>query len=126
MFSIINIYNLLNEILIVADERILGRIIANLILNAAQAIPKDRNGRIIVQATNSNEKIVLKISDNGTGIPADSLDKIFEPHFSTKFSGSGIGLYIVKKGVEQMGGSISCTSNSDGTVFTLIFKKVDI
>ncbi|MBC7390960.1 MAG: hypothetical protein H7329_17265 [Opitutaceae bacterium] len=112
-----------SEIVIVADERMLGRILANLILNADQAIPVDRKGNIKIQVENQEVNIILKIIDNGSGIPVEVLEKIFEPHFSTKFSGSGIGLFIVKKGIEQMGGSISCASGPEGTVFTLLFKK---
>ncbi len=112
------------ETFIMADERMLGRVLANLVLNAHQAIPADRIGNISIQSESRLENVVLKIVDNGSGIPADVLEKIFEPHFSTKFSGSGIGLFIVKKGIEQMGGTIDCASGPDGTVFTLTFRLV--
>ena len=68
--------------------------------------------------------MVLSVSDNGTGIPDEAAYKVFDPHFSTKFSGSGIGLYIAKKGIEQMGGAISFeTSPSAGTCFRISLKK---
>ena len=82
----------------VADDRMLGRILANLLLNAFQAVPSDKTPEIVMAIKDEKEQMVLSVSDNGTGIPDEVAYKVFDPHFSTKFSGSGIGLYIAKKG----------------------------
>jgi nitrogen fixation/metabolism regulation signal transduction histidine kinase len=108
----------------VADDRMLGRILANLLLNAFQAVPTDKIPEIVMAIKDEEEQLLLSVSDNGTGIPEEVAFKVFDPHFSTKFSGSGIGLYIAKKGIEQMGGAISFeTSPSAGTCFLISLKK---
>lgn len=108
----------------VADDRMLGRILANLLLNAFQAVPNDKTPEIVMAIKDEEEQLLLSVSDNGTGIPEEVAFKVFDPHFSTKFSGSGIGLYIAKKGIEQMGGAISFeTSPSAGTCFLISLKK---
>jgi two-component system, NtrC family, nitrogen regulation sensor histidine kinase NtrY len=110
--------------LVLADERMLGRILANLLLNAFQAVPSDRTPEIKIQMQEKGEFLLLSISDNGSGIPIELADKVFEPHFSTKFSGSGIGLYIARKGIEQMGGTITFeTSELSGTSFKIELRK---
>ncbi len=114
-----------NELLALADERMLGRILANLLLNAFQAVPSSEEPEIRIKIEEEAHFLQLSISDNGTGIPYDLADKVFEPHFSTKFSGSGIGLYIAKKGIEQMGGTIHFeTSEAGGTCFKIGLRKV--
>lgn len=108
-----------------ADEKMLGRILANLLLNAFQAIPTGRTPFVTLSLTLDSSTFLINLQDNGIGIPAEYSEKIFEPHFSTKFSGSGIGLYIAKKGIEQMGGDISFTSQENiGTTFSIRLKKV--
>lgn len=113
-----------NESCAVADERMLGRIVANLLLNAFQAVPTERIPAVSITVEERPEGWWLSILDNGTGIPEESRDKVFEPHFSTKFAGSGIGLYIAKKGIEQMGGSIAFdTTEGVGTSFHIQLRK---
>lgn len=110
--------------LVLADERMLGRILANLLLNAFQAVPSDQTPEIKIQMQEKGEFLLISISDNGSGIPIELADKVFEPHFSTKFSGSGIGLYIARKGIEQMGGTITFeTSELSGTTFKIELRK---
>ncbi|WP_197088548.1 sensor histidine kinase [Rufibacter radiotolerans] len=104
-----------------ADENQLVRIFNNLLLNALQAVPSSSTPQIKVKVTlESPQWVLVAVQDNGTGIPADVQSKIFVPNFSTKYSGSGIGLAVVKKGVEAIGGSIWFeTEENVGTTFFL-------
>jgi signal transduction histidine kinase len=108
------------EARVMADAGLLKRIVSNLILNACQAkrtaVPMVI--RISLELTDSAAR--LSVADNGTGIPEPLRDKIFLPHFSTKQSGSGLGLVIARQGMEQMGGKIYFESSpQQGTVFFL-------
>lgn len=102
-----------------ADEQLLGRIISNIILNGIQAVHKSREPIIAVTLEAHNLYFKVEIADNGAGIEHDLIDKIFLPHFTTKKTGSGLGLAIAKQGIEQMGGRISFTTSSVGTVFRI-------
>ncbi|GAA4316191.1 HAMP domain-containing sensor histidine kinase [Nibribacter koreensis] len=104
-----------------ADENQLIRIFNNLLLNALQAVPSGKTPAINVAVEPDNQGWVLvSIHDNGSGIPEEVQSKIFVPNFSTKYSGSGIGLAVVKKGVEAMSGSIWFeTKENVGTTFFL-------
>ena len=96
------------------------RIITNIVQNALQSVPKERNPIIGVQLSTETDKTILSITDNGDGIPDDIRDKIFEPKFTTKTSGMGLGLGIVKKIIESHKGSIEYISkNRKGTTFTI-------
>jgi signal transduction histidine kinase len=82
---------------IMGDKNHLIRVFNDLVINAIQAIPSDREGRINVAVLNQNGLAVIKkISDNGGGIPPEIRDRVFEPNFTTKTSGSGLGLAICK------------------------------
>jgi nitrogen fixation/metabolism regulation signal transduction histidine kinase len=113
-----------SEIEILADAHQLVRVFNNLLKNAIQAIPDDRKGKIQVVQTLSpnNGKVIIKVKDNGKGIPPELFNKIFSPNFSTKNSGMGLGLAITRKIVEQFSGSIDFETKLDeGTTFTLVF-----
>jgi signal transduction histidine kinase len=113
-----------SEIEILADAHQLVRVFNNLLKNAIQAIPDDRKGKIQVVLTLSpnNGKVIIKVKDNGKGIPPELFNKIFSPNFSTKNSGMGLGLAITRKIVEQFSGSIDFETKLDeGTTFTLVF-----
>jgi signal transduction histidine kinase len=101
-----------------ADPHHLGRIFTNILKNAAQAIPPDRQGLVKVDTTCDSRRIVIYFRDNGKGIPAELRDKIFSPNFSTKNSGMGLGLAISRKMAEQFGGTIDFTSTEgEGATF---------
>jgi signal transduction histidine kinase len=109
-----------------ADREELRRIYINLLKNALQAIPDDRTGRVEVATAGGGDdeagdpKAYSWIIDNGTGIPPDVQDKIFEPNFSTKTGGTGLGLAIAKKSVDELGGTIGYdTAEGEGTTFWL-------
>ncbi len=104
---------------VIGDKQLTGRILSNLIINAKQSIPKDRqpNIRIALQKAGI-DKVIIKVSDNGTGIAREIQHKVFLPNFSTKYAGSGIGLAIAKRGIEHAGGRIAFdTKEGVGTTF---------
>ena len=104
---------------VVGDEQLMGRILSNLIINAKQSVPGDRVPRIGVSLRRAGmDRLILKVSDNGTGIAREIQNKVFMPNFSTKYAGSGIGLAVAKRGIEHAGGRITFDSREDtGTTF---------
>jgi len=102
-----------------ADKTQLIRVFTNLIKNATQAIPVDRHGEIEVSLTAHNGIATISVKDNGVGIPEDQREKVFVPHFTTKSSGSGIGLAMTKSIIESVSGDIYFKSREDGpgTIF---------
>lgn len=107
------------EFTVVGDKQLMGRILSNLLINAKQSIPQDRQPTIKVSLKKvGTDKVVLKVSDNGTGIAKEIQNKVFLPNFSTKYAGSGIGLAIAKRGIEHAGGRITFdTQEGVGTTF---------
>lgn len=100
------------------DEKLMGQIVSNLIINALQSIPGDRVPKVLVNVEATGNKVVLSVKDNGTGIPEGIHSKVFLPNFSTKYYGSGIGLALARRGVESAGGSIYFETVEDiGTTF---------
>jgi two-component system sensor histidine kinase AtoS len=106
-----------DEIKIDADFELLKQCIANILINAAQAV--EINGKIEIFTEKGNHGLILKIKDNGSGIPADIQDKIFNPFFTTKTTGTGLGLAMVKRVIESHSGKISFESNVSGTLFVI-------
>ncbi len=100
------------------DKNHLIRVFNNLIINAIQAIPSDRQGEIRVALFRQNNHAVVQINDNGGGIPPEIQKRVFEPNFTTKTSGSGLGLAICRKIIEALDGTIRFeTRENDGTDF---------
>lgn len=101
-----------------ADRDQLIRIFNNLIKNAIQAIPDDREGRIEIILRVDENNATASVCDNGSGMTLEVRERIFVPRFSTKSSGMGLGLAMVKGMVEGMGGTISLETVPDqGTTF---------
>ncbi|MEN1783546.1 MAG: ATP-binding protein [Bacteroidota bacterium] len=112
------------EIVAILDRTQLIRIVTNLVKNAIQAMINVEEPRILVTVSASSDKVKIQVADNGVGIPDDFKDKIFEPKFTTKTSGMGLGLGMVRNIVENYKGTISFTSQEGkGTVFTVKFPK---
>ncbi|MFV0247871.1 MAG: sensor histidine kinase [Tenacibaculum sp.] len=107
------------------DKTQLVRIVTNLVKNATQAIKDDDTiPKIEIRTSLEDNNIKISVSDNGRGIKEDNKDLVFEPKFTTKTSGMGLGLPIVKKIIETYNGSISFSSTEGvGTVFTVILPK---
>ena len=112
------------HLLIMADREQCLRIFTNLLKNAEQSIPKNRKGQINITAYSLNKTITVTIQDNGNGISDDIKNKLFTPYFTTKSSGTGLGLAMVKSAVVSFNGSISFnTEVGKGTSFTLVFPE---
>ena len=106
------------------DRLYLTRIITNIVKNSMQAIPDTIEKKIRVSLKNEKHRFQISITDNGTGISEENKDKVFQPNFTTKSDGMGLGLSMVKKIVEDYGGKIWFeTQQNFGTVFFLEFTK---
>ncbi|TCK67718.1 phospho-acceptor domain-containing protein [Winogradskyella wandonensis] len=113
------------EVIAKFDRTQLIRVVTNLVKNGIQAIPKDsENPKIEVRVFTDDENVNITVADNGMGISEDNSLKIFEPKFTTKTSGMGLGLAMVKNIVETYGGTITFTSEyGKGTIFTVTFPR---
>lgn len=110
----------LKELQINFDRIYLVRIITNLVKNGIQAVPSDRQPKANLYLQKFKDYIVLRVSDNGIGIPPELGDKIFEPKFTTTTGGMGLGLAMVKKIVEDYNGDIRYISvKNRGTEFSI-------
>lgn len=122
-------YEQVEPLKIFADKSQLLRVITNLIQNSIEAISEDTEGKIIVHATKTDDHVVISIHDNGTGVPENIKDKIFSPYFTTKSSGTGLGLAMTKKIIEFWNGKIWFESKEkEGTTFFVqlpIIKEVE-
>jgi two-component system, NtrC family, nitrogen regulation sensor histidine kinase NtrY len=106
------------QVMINADRTHINRLFTNLIQNAIQAVPDGKEVHINIDEQIRDNKILVKITDNGMGIPEDMQSKIFTPNFTTKTSGTGLGLAMCKGIVEQARGNIWFeTKPGEGTSF---------
>jgi signal transduction histidine kinase len=111
-------FNGLSEVIIFADKEQLNSMLSNILRNAVQAIPGKRRGLINVSLSLRDQKVLIKVKDNGVGIPDELKNKLFTPNFTTKSSGMGLGLSIVKRVVETADGKIWFESEpGKGTCF---------
>ena len=107
------------EIITIMDRTQLVRIITNLVKNAIQAIPNEQDDKLIIVAVNKYEnEVKITVKDNGIGIEQENIEHIFEPKFTTKNSGMGLGLGIIKNIIENYKGTITFeTEYRKGTTF---------
>ena len=113
-----------DEVLANLDKSQLIRVLTNLVKNAVQSIPKERTPIIDVYLSNTTTHVIIKISDNGSGIDEENKLKIFEPRFTTKSSGMGLGLSIISNIIKSFGGTIEFeTKMNIGTTFTITLPK---
>lgn len=112
------------EIISKFDRTQLIRVVTNLVKNAIQASLETEKPEIIVNLSDNTDSILITISDNGIGITSENKNRVFEPKFTTKSSGMGLGLAMVKNIVETYKGNITFTSeHKKGTVFTVTLPK---
>jgi len=105
-----------------ADSNLVEQVLINLVVNAIDAVKSQKHPRISLAAHTHSGKTIIRVADNGTGMPEEVLDKIFVPFFSTKKNGSGIGLSLCKQIMMLHKSSITVQSKEgEGTVFTLQF-----
>jgi nitrogen fixation/metabolism regulation signal transduction histidine kinase len=90
------------------DRTLFSRAVTNVIENALHAMPG--TGQLTIRATAQDQSIVVEITDTGVGMDADAIARIFEPYFSTKARGTGLGLTIAKRNIELAGGTITVSS----------------
>ncbi|MFN2261085.1 MAG: PAS domain-containing sensor histidine kinase [Psychroflexus sp.] len=113
-----------DEVLIRFDRNQLIRVVTNLVKNAIQATESKNNPYIKVQVSTDENSVYISIEDNGVGISEEMQARIFEPRFTTKSSGMGLGLGMVKNIIETYKGDIKLTSEIDeGTIFTVKLPK---
>lgn len=109
---------------IFADRGHITRMVTNLVNNAGQSIPDERKGFIRIGLSPGEDDWILTIEDNGEGIPAERADKVFQPEFTTRLGGMGLGLSIVRGIVEEMRGTVSFVSElAKGSCFTVRIPK---
>ncbi len=110
--------------MVCVDRMLIGRALTNIIENALHAMPG--GGTLTVDAALApNRRVQLRVTDTGVGMDEDAMAKIFEPYFSTKAIGTGLGLTIAKRNVEANGGMISVTSErGKGTSVTMTLPSV--
>jgi two-component system nitrogen regulation sensor histidine kinase NtrY len=114
------------EVFIMGDKDQLLRTFNNLLKNAIEASSSSKDCMIYIKLRNDQKKVWIELSDNGSGIDYYLQDKIFAPNFTTKSSGTGLGLAFVKQAVENAGGTVEFKSIIDqGTTFFLSFSLAD-
>ncbi len=106
------------------DVNLIEQVLINLMVNALEAVKDRPNPRILLSAFLEQNKLVIKITDNGAGISPELIDKIFIPFFSTKKTGSGIGLSLCKQIMLLHKGNIKVQSKEgEGSAFVLLFSE---
>ncbi len=110
-----------HDYIIFADKEKIIRVITNLFQNAVQSIPNNKKGKIsLITSKIKNNMIRISVEDNGSGIPDEIAQKVFEPNFTTKSSGTGLGLAMCKDIIEQINGNIHFSTIIDkGTIFNI-------
>lgn len=114
------------ETIVWADKILIMRVFNNLIKNALQSIPVGEEGVVDIRLTKDDSTYVLAVKDNGVGIKEEQQDKIFVPYFTTKSTGTGLGLAMSKQIVEGMNGKIWFESASGkGATFFVTFPELN-
>ncbi len=111
--------------LVFADKNQLISVFNNLVKNAVQSIPEERNGYVDVKISAEDGWVLVAVKDNGQGIPKENYNNVFVPNFTTKSSGTGLGLAICKQIIDGSGGTIWFESiEGEGTVFYVRLKQM--
>jgi signal transduction histidine kinase len=101
----------------IVDPVLFRRVVTNLILNAVQAMPN--GGNLTVSANKEQDSVTITVEDTGEGIPKENMDKLFNPFFTTKSKGQGLGLAVCRRLVEAQNGAITVKSElGKGSSFT--------
>ena len=104
-----------------ADRQLLDQVLVNLVKNAADAMQDAASPELRLSGKMDFGRVILRVSDNGPGIPEESMDQIFVPFFTTKRDGSGIGLSLSRQIMTAHRGEIVVESDSNGTAVSLLF-----
>jgi signal transduction histidine kinase len=117
-------YSEMDRVPVFADKNQLISVLNNLIKNALQAVPDERNAKITIRIKDDKDSWLLAVKDNGSGIPDDLHSKVFVPNFTTKGSGSGLGLAIARRVIDQAEGDLWFETETDlGTTFFVRLPK---
>jgi len=112
------------DLTIEADFAQIEQILINLIKNSFEALTDNSKGTIQLKAFCTDESAIIQVEDDGSGISSDIIEDIFVPFYTTKKSGSGIGLSLSKQIMQNHNGTISVNSTTEkGSVFTLRFQR---
>ena len=98
------------------------RVTTNIVQNALQAVKQGQQAKIKVSIIKGQKNVKISFADNGIGIPKPIQSKVFEPKFTTKNKGMGLGLGIVKNIIDSHKGKIEYTTGDNGTTFVVILK----
>ncbi len=109
---------------VLTDRRWLARALRHLLDNSARAMQKV-TGRIVVSAERAGRQVVLAVRDDGGGVPEEHLGRLFEPHFSTRSQGSGLGLAVVRRVAERAGGRAEACNLDEGLEVKLVLPAAD-
>jgi len=100
------------------DQKLFKQVLINLVQNAIAALHE--GGRIILSAKTTNDLFVIRVADNGIGMDEETVHRVFEPYFTTKSNGTGLGLTMVYKIIKEFSGDITVQSYpGEGTIFTI-------
>ena len=100
------------------DQKLFKQVLINLVQNAIAALHE--GGRIILSAKTTNDFFVIRVADNGIGMDEETVHRVFEPYFTTKSNGTGLGLTMVYKIIKEFSGDITVQSYpGEGTIFTI-------
>ncbi|MCU0340028.1 MAG: ATP-binding protein [Spirosomaceae bacterium] len=105
-----------------ADADQMEQVLINLVKNAIEALQESKNPQLNVKAySDMNGRVYMEVADNGAGIAPEAIEKIFIPFYTTKKTGSGIGLSLSRQIVQQHGGTLTVTSEEKkGTTFVVV------
>lgn len=106
---------------ILIDPNLIDQVLINLLKNAIEAVSNQNEKRLNITASKTEASVFITIADNGPGIPAEILDNIFVPFYTTKEKGTGIGLSLSRQIMRLHNGQITVQSNAQGTSFSLHF-----
>lgn len=115
----VRIHKPTNDVNLFCDRQKIEAVFTNLLMNAIQAM--ENCGKVMIRFSEDDDDVVFAVEDSGPGIPANMVDKIFEPLFTTKSRGTGLGLPVVKTIIQQHRGKISVTNGP--TVFSVSLPK---
>ncbi len=104
---------------VTGDAVLLRQALSNLLRNSAEAGRNGARVKVLVHGSVEADKLQMSLSDNGRGIAAEDLSRIFIPFFTTKMNGTGLGLALVHRIISEHGGAIALASDNQGTTFTL-------
>ncbi len=108
-----------------SDENALRQVIINLVLNGAEAVKETDEPKVEIVGKKQNGKVQIEVIDNGPGISDKEAESIFEPFYTTKTTGSGLGLYHSRKLIESMNGKLACTFIEDSRTAFKIELDID-